>query len=106
MGLAAVLPAHLLVQVAVQPYTGESGKGPTYGPAVTVPAVWDDTRRLVTTASSARVMAAGTVLLDLDVTCPPESLVTVPDGRSLKAVQVDRLDAGGLPVDHLEAALV
>lgn len=106
MPLAAVLPAHLLVQVQIRPYAGESGKGPTYGAAVTVAAVWDDTRRLVRTGDSARVMSAGTVLLDLDVTCPPESLVTVPDGRSLKAVQVDRLDAGGLPVDHQEAALV
>lgn len=106
MGLVDTLPASLLVQVAVRPYAGETGKGPAYGPTATVPAVWDDTRRLVRTPGTARLEAAGTVLLDLAVTCPPESLVTVPDGRTLKAVTVSRLDAGGLPTDHLEVTVV
>ena len=106
MSLSDVLPAGLLVRVAVRAYVGESGKGPAYGATVTVPAVWDDTRRLVRTQDTARLEAAGTVYLDLDVTCPPESLVTVPDGRTFKAVLVSRLDGGGLPVDHQEVTVV
>ena len=88
MALSGVLPGHLLVQLVVRPYAGESGRGPAYGPARTVRGVWDDTEQLVRTGTSAKVTAAGTVLLDLDVDCPLESLVTVPDGRTLKAAKV------------------
>lgn len=86
-------------RVTVEPYTGDSAYGPTYGPAVEgVPALVAATIRTVRNREGREVTSTATVYAAPDLDCPPESRITLPDGRQTKAIAVAPHTAPGLPV--------
>lgn len=94
------LPGWLLRhRIAVEPYEGDSAYGPTYGPAVEdVPALVAYAVRTVRNPQGREVTSTATVYAAPDLDCPPESRITLPDGRTTRAITVARHTAPGLPV--------
>ncbi|MCK9896972.1 hypothetical protein [Frankia sp. AgB32] len=110
----AGIPGYLLRFVAViEPYQGAGAHGPILGsPGAPTPCFAEVARRLSVDRESRRITASATVWLQLGVTCPPESMVTVlrRDGSPLitrtRVLASTPRDGGGLPVpSHLEIAL-
>lgn len=95
-------------QVTVEPYLGDNGYGPQYGDSVTVRCFLEEKTRLVRDPDGREVTSSSTVYCRLDaVDAPPESRVTLPDGRKTTVIDQARHDGGGLPLpDHLEVQLV
>lgn len=92
--------------VQVEPYLGQGGAGPRYGPAVTVDALVDDQRRMVRNALGQEVVSEATVFAALGTTAPERSRITLPSGRVAYVIATKRRDGGGLPVpDHAEIVL-
>lgn len=99
------IPASLLVhQVTIEPYTGTNSFGePQYGAGVTVAAFVDDKRQLVRAATGEEVLSEATVITARSAVCPVESRVTLPSGRTARAIKAMDRDGGSLPVpSHLE----
>lgn len=102
------LPPFLLRhKVIVEPYLGQGGNGPTYGPAVTVRCFRDDARRRVRDGMGEQVVSETTVYCALSTVAPPLSRVTgLPNGRTAYVITAKSRDGGGMPTpDHLEVAL-
>lgn len=106
------IPGFLLRhRVVVEPFTGQGGNGPTYGPAVTERCFREDGRRLVRNDKGEQVVSETTVYCRAAAVAPPLSRVTL----LLSTGAVDRIayvitaknrDGGGLPTpDHLELSL-
>ena len=86
-------------RITVEPYRGDSAYGPTYGPAVEdVPALVALTVRTVRDREGREVTSTATVIAGPDLECPPESRITLPDGRTTRAITVAKHTAPGLPV--------
>lgn len=100
------IPGFLLRHsIAIEPYAGQGGNGPTYGPSVTVRCFRDDTRRLVRDGMGEQVVSETTVYCPLSTVAPPLSRVSV-NGRTAYVITAKSRDGGGLPTpDHLEIAL-
>jgi hypothetical protein len=94
-------------EVIIEAYDGTDGYGRArYVPPVTERCFLDHRRRLVRAATGEEVVSESTVYLRLDATVPPESRVTLPDGRVATVIQALRRDGGELPVpSHLELVL-
>lgn len=96
-------------EVTVEPYGGNSGaRGPVFGAPVTVRCFLEETNRMVRAKDDTEVLSSATVYCRLDaVDAPPESRVTLPDGRVTTVLVQARHDSGGLPLpDHLEVSLL
>lgn len=100
--------------VVVEPYDGQGAYGEVYGPARTVRCLIDDRRRLVRESGGQRsgnatgdeVVSETTLQCSPDEHIPPESRVTLPDGRVTTVLTVSRMDGGTLPTpQYLELAL-
>ncbi|WP_217370133.1 hypothetical protein [Nonomuraea antri] len=92
--------------VTIEPYLGSGSFGPVWGPPVTVRALVDNRRRRVRSASGTEVISESTIRVQLTVTCPVGSRVTLPDGRTGVAITNARHDGGTVRVpSHLEVAL-
>lgn len=92
-------------EIIIEPYLGQGGNGPTYGPPVTVKCFRDDGRKLVRNAAGEQVVSESTCICPLATVAPPLSRVTV-NGRTAYVITAKRRDGGGLPTpDHLEVAL-
>lgn len=103
------LPAFWLKhQVTVEPYDGASGAGPLYGTPVTVRCWLEQKTRMVRAPDGREVTSSTRFYCRLDaVNAPPESRVTLPDGRTTTVIEQLRHDSGGLPLpEHLEVQLV
>jgi hypothetical protein len=104
------MPGFLLRhEVTVEPYEGDSANGPLYGAPVTVRCFLEEKGRMVRGREGGLVLSAATFYCRLDAIpdAPPESLVTLPDGRQSEVIVRARHDGGGLPTpDHLEVSLV
>ncbi|WP_151480626.1 hypothetical protein [Streptomyces albicerus] len=94
--------------VTVEPYEGSSARGPVYGEPVAVLCFLEEKNRMVRAADGNEVVSSARFFCRLDaVTAPPESRVTLPDGRVTTVLVQARHDAGGLPLpQHLEVSLV
>jgi len=97
--------------IVVEAYAGSGGLGTLYAAPVTVtPCVIEDTRRLVRVqtqdAAGAEQLSSTTVWAPLATTAPPDSRVTLPDGRVTRVLAASRVTAAGhdLP-EHLELNL-
>lgn len=95
-------------EVTVEPYLGDSAVGPLYGAPVAVRCFLEEKTRLVRAKDGREVTSGATFYCRLDaVDAPPESKVTLPDGRETTVIVQLRRDGGGLPLpDHLEVQLV
>nr|WTB07397.1 hypothetical protein OG546_26170 [Streptomyces antimycoticus] len=86
-------------RIKVEPYLGDSAYGPRYGPPVEdVPALVALALRTVRDREGRAVTSTATVYAGPDLDCPPESRITLPDGRITKAIAVAQHTAPGLPV--------
>ncbi|WP_240649198.1 hypothetical protein [Streptomyces sp. Z26] len=94
-------------EVAVEAFEGAGAYGETYGPPQTVRGFLDEQTRLVRDTGGNQVSSSSTFYCHLDaVTAPPQSRVTLPDGRTTTVIAALRRDGGGLPTpDHLEVQL-
>ena len=105
MDLMAALRARgLLTPITIEPYLGESGAGPVYGPPVQVEAYVEAKRKLLRDAAE-RLVSNSMAVCHLDTTAPAKSRVTVAGVAStvLRSSQHGTL-AGPLPA-HLELLL-
>lgn len=95
-------------EVTVEPYEGDSANGPLYGDPVAVRCWLEARTRMVRAGNGREVTSGATFYCRLDaVQAPPESRVTLPDGRQTTVIDQARHDGGGLPTpDHLEVQLV
>lgn len=92
--------------MAVEPFLGNSSKGPLYGPAVDVRCFVLEKTRMVRAPSGEEVTSSTTVYARLETVCPAKSRVTLPSGRRSTVIDAVRQDSGGLPTpDHLEVQL-
>lgn len=94
-------------RVVVEPYAGPSAYGPKYGPGVTVRGFLDQKTREVRDSAGEVVVSSSTVYCPLATVAPPQSRVTLPDGRTTRVIAALRRDGAGLATpDHLELQLV
>ncbi|MFE1070995.1 hypothetical protein ACFW5W_07165 [Streptomyces sp. NPDC058783] len=86
-------------RVTVEPYAGDSAYVKTYGPPVTgVRALVDARIRVVRNREGREVTSTVTVYGEpsLAAQCPPESRITLPDGRITTVIAVAPHTAPGL----------
>lgn len=102
-----VIPGFLLRhRVTIEPYLGDSGYGPRYGPPAVVRAFVTEKIRTVRDERGEEVVASTTLYMLPGQECPPESRVTAPSGRTASVITSDLHDGGGLPTpDHREVTL-
>lgn len=95
-------------RVTVEAYEGDAAAGPVYGDPVVVRCFLEEKNRLVRAPDGREVTSGATFYCRLDaVEAPPESRVTLADGRQTTVIAQLRRDGGGLPLpDHLEVQLV
>jgi hypothetical protein len=101
----AVIPRFLLQhRVDVEPFTGHSAKGPTYGTKVAnVPCFVQNGQRLTRGQNAEQVTASATVRFRPDVVCPVGSRITFAGGRTAIVLVANQQDGGRLAVpSHLE----
>jgi hypothetical protein len=92
-------------KVTIEPFTGQGGNGPTYGPAVVVRCFRDDARKLVRNNMGEQVISSTTCFCPPGTVAPVLSRVTF-DGRAAYVITTNSRDGGGLPSpDHVELAL-
>lgn len=93
--------------VTIEPYLGDTSKGPKYGaPVVVTPCFVDEQTRGVRTPAGEQVTSTTTVFADLGTQAPAFSRVTLPSGRVTNVIQTKDRDGGGLPTpDHVEIQL-
>lgn len=76
-------PRILPQKVTVEAYEGTGAYGPIYSDPVTVAARVETVRKLVRSKTGDEVVAEATVYVQPGLTCPPESLITLP-GESVQ----------------------
>lgn len=92
--------------ITVEPYQGDGGTGPLYGPPVSVRCFLDAKTRMVRSVAGREVTSTSTAYCPLATACPAESRVTLPDGRTALVIAALRRDGAGLPTpDHLEVQM-
>ncbi|MFD8005849.1 hypothetical protein [Streptomyces mirabilis] len=94
------VPAWLLPhRITIEPYRSDSAYGPTYGPPVAdVPALVSAKIRTVRDREGREVTSTAQIIAAAGLDCPAESRITLPDGRTTKAISVAPHTAPGLPV--------
>ena len=70
----------------IETYLGTGGNGKVYGPPVDVLCQIDDTVRFVRNTSAVEVVSSTTLLTPPGVVAPPQSKVTLPDGRKATVI--------------------
>lgn len=93
-------------QVTVTAYLGDSGNGPQWGVPAVVHCFLDEGTRMVRARDGREVSSSSTAYCPLGTIAPPESQVTLPDGRQVTVIQALRRDGGPLLLpSHLEVQL-
>ncbi|MBC9714075.1 hypothetical protein H9Y04_16040 [Streptomyces sp. TRM66268-LWL] len=94
------VPQWLLThRITIEPYLGDSAYGPQYGPPVEdVPALVAKAIRLVRDREGREVTSTAQIIAAPGLDCPAESRITLPDGRTTRAISVAHHTAPGLPV--------
>ena len=92
----------------VEPFTGESARGPLYGPPVTVPCRAQEAETYMHgrdgSADRHEETTTTTVYMPFTTTCPPRSRITLPTGEVGRAVEVHR-HAVPVRLRHLKVAV-
>jgi hypothetical protein len=103
-----LIPSFLLTHtVWVEPFLGNSGTGPRYGPASEVRCFVEEKTRLVRDPGGEEVTSSSTFYARPTAVCPAKSRVTLPSGRKTTVIEAVRQEGGGLPTpDHLEVRLL
>ncbi|MFE1770271.1 hypothetical protein [Streptomyces sp. NPDC059008] len=97
--MTRVPPALLRHRIVVEPYAGEGAYGAQYRHAIPdVPALVDESPRLVRTTDGRQVTASATFIAGPLLDCPPGSRITLPDGRTITAITTALHTAPGLPI--------
>ncbi|MFF7485643.1 hypothetical protein ACFZBC_09105 [Streptomyces luteogriseus] len=93
-------------RITVEPYLGESSKGPRYGPGQVVRCFVDEETRAVRSPGGETVTSSSTAFTAPGTRVPPLSRVTLPSGRTTTVIAALNRDGGGLPTpDHVEIQL-
>ena len=93
------VPGFLLQHtVFVEAYLGSGSKGDVYAAAQTVRCLIDEKTQQVTTPGGQEVTSGSSYISRPDHRPPPNSRVTLPDGRITKVITIARADGGNLPV--------
>lgn len=102
-----VPPFLLRHSITIEPFLGQGGNGPTYGPAVTVKCFRDDARKLVRDGMGQQVVSEAQCVCPVGTVAPPLSRVTgLPNGRTAYVITDKLRSGGGMPTpDHVEVAL-
>ncbi|MGF0176715.1 hypothetical protein ACQF36_41555 [Streptomyces sp. Marseille-Q5077] len=86
-------------RITVEPHLGDSAYGATYGaPVEDVPALVAEEIRTVRDRKGREVTSTAQIIAEPGLNCPPESRITLPDGRTTRAISVAHHTAPGLPV--------
>jgi len=86
-------------RVTIEPYEGDSAYGPLYGPPTAgVRAMVSAAIRTVRDRQGRETTSTAQVITAPDVVCPPESRITLPDGRTTRVIAVGAHTAPGLPL--------
>lgn len=90
-----VPPAFLTDTVTVEPYLGETGRGPSFGDPVQIRCAVKYRRRVLTDTNGRDVVSEASLVAspDAEETFVPESRVTL-DGRKTRVVELRRHRAG------------
>ncbi|MGQ4358565.1 hypothetical protein [Streptomyces sp. SAS_272] len=93
------IPAFLLIHmVTVEAYLGSSSKGDLYGPPELVRCLVDEKTQQVTSPGGQEVASGSSYITVPSHRPPPNSRVTLPDGRATTVITIARADGGSLPV--------
>ncbi|MEU3917114.1 hypothetical protein [Streptomyces sp. NPDC029004] len=94
------VPRYLLRhRITIEPYRGDSAYGPQFGPPVEgVPALVAETVRTVRDREGREVTSTAQIIAAPNLDCPAESRITLPNGRTTKAISIAHHTAPGLPV--------
>ncbi|MFF8679491.1 hypothetical protein ACF07F_16430 [Streptomyces sp. NPDC015237] len=93
------VPAMLLQhRVQVEAYEGSSSKGDVYASPETVRCLIDEKTQQVTSPGGQTVTSGSSYIARPDHRPPPNSRVTLPDGRVTTVITIARADGGRLPV--------
>lgn len=93
------VPGFLLQhQVAVEAYLGSGSKGDLYAAAETVRCLIDEKTQQVTSPGGQVVTSGSSYITRPGHRPPPNSRVTLPDGRITKVITIARADGVNLPV--------
>ncbi|KMS71304.1 hypothetical protein ACH49_24725 [Streptomyces leeuwenhoekii] len=84
--------------VQVEEYLGSGSKGDLYGPPEVVRCLLDERTQQVTSPGGEIVTSGSSYITRPDHRPPPNSRVTLPDGRRTKVITIARADGGRLPV--------
>ncbi|MGE9695918.1 hypothetical protein [Streptomyces sp. CH6] len=85
-------------RVQVEAYLGDSAYGPRYGPPTEHRALVSESVRTVRDRTGRETTSTAQVITRPGLTCPPDSRVTLPSGRTTRALTVAHHTAPGLPV--------
>ncbi|MCX5161873.1 hypothetical protein OOK39_21800 [Streptomyces sp. NBC_00264] len=86
-------------RITIEPYLGDTAYGPQYGPPLPdVPALVAFNIRTVRTREGREATSTAQIIAGPNLECPADSRITLPDGRTTRALTVARHTAPGLPV--------
>lgn len=86
-------------RITVEPYRGDTAYGPSYGSPITdVPALVAEVIRTVRDREGREITSTAQIITAPDLDCPAESRITLPTGRTTRALAIARHTAPGLPV--------
>jgi hypothetical protein len=91
----------------IEPCTGAGAFGDAFNAATTVAGFLSDQRRRIRNSTTGEeLLSPATLYVELTVTAPAGSRVTLPDGRTTTVAEANPKDGQGLPTpDHLELVL-
>lgn len=94
-------------EVTVEPYEGTGAYGPVYGAPVTVSGFLEAKTRLVRDPGGDEVVSGSTFYCRRgEVSAPPKSRATLPNGRTTLVIDAQDRSGGRLPLpEHLEVVL-
>lgn len=103
----ATIPRRFLIHaITIEPYLGDTSKGPKYGPPVEAPCLLDEQTRAVRSPAGEQVTSTSTAYCLPGVAAPQFSRVTLPSGRVTKVIQTKNRDGQGLGTpNHVEIQL-
>ncbi|MGW3847187.1 hypothetical protein [Streptomyces fagopyri] len=85
-------------EVIVEAYLGSGSKGDVYGARERVRCLIDERTQQVTSPGGQTVTSGSSYITRPDHRPPPNSRVTLPDGRKTTVITIVRADGGRLPV--------
>lgn len=101
MGYGTILYRHLVIH---EPYTGESGVGPTFGAESTVRCRFRSERKVIRTADGDEVIADATLECRASETIAEQDRIT-RNGRTFRVSEIVAAEGPHSGTNHLEVRL-